>query len=392
MLQKMAYTPNRQYNGAYYKPYSSERQNSFFKRDSIICPICENSEKSYTHKEYELHCVTISHIIRSANLYGESQTFFCNICEFKCFSKDDMIDHVNTLSHDENVESYQKNTKYKNLNNVPAKKRKIVEGTDSGIVVPTKCHGYHGNGETMTNLSKASTDGGFHVTRSVRNEVINKNDDKCNQISAPRFTVLNSKNVPGIRENNFAQKKRDASSENFNISFPKQAVPIKKTTNDETVNRKCSKEEILLKDDIDKNFKFVEENQISDLETITLFSTIYSSPSNDFNNMKSVDCIISSNEKLNNNDNKCGDVNEILNKKYENVGFNDLMDSLRNSHEYISEKEKEAQTIKKEKEEKEKELQRIIKEIDNRCQNIDKEINEKRKEVHFILDKLREIV
>lgn len=59
MLQKMAYTPNRQYNGAYYKPYSSERQNSFFKRDSIICPICENSEKSYTHKVSELYKIIL---------------------------------------------------------------------------------------------------------------------------------------------------------------------------------------------------------------------------------------------------------------------------------------------------------------------------------------------
>uniref|UniRef100_A0A0N5CEM4 C2H2-type domain-containing protein n=1 Tax=Strongyloides papillosus TaxID=174720 RepID=A0A0N5CEM4_STREA len=360
----MSDSSNRQNSSGYHRTSPNERNSSNFRRDVRTCSVCENSKKSFTYKEFEIHCVSVAHVINEARMKGDNSEFSCGICKFKCSSKEDMLNHINAQTHDENLETYQFGNKNKGGDNQFFKKRKVQEGTDSGMLVPTKCHGYYGTGETMSDFSKTSKDGGIHVTRSLRNEVINKNDDEGNQISAPRCTVINNRNLPGIRDNAQTQKKAEISSDSLNFprSFPKQAVP-RKSSRSQTPSDKDNATQNNSSSNLNNNEskQNVKEVPTTDLEQS--ITNIILPPQ--FTNYEQPDRNSNVFTELSNSTQDVKVDEEFFNNKYRNFTTKDLIDSMGQIYNDLGAKKNELL-----------EVQKIIKKYDEEFRYLHKKISE----------------
>uniref|UniRef100_A0A0N4ZG59 C2H2-type domain-containing protein n=1 Tax=Parastrongyloides trichosuri TaxID=131310 RepID=A0A0N4ZG59_PARTI len=245
-------------SSSFSRKYSSSKRNSY--GSTRTCKICKNLTKSFTQKEYDVHCVSIAHIINLHKVSGNNFEQYCTFCKFETKSKDDMINHVNTSSHEENVERCQKN--YKSFgDNYFSRKRTIVKGYDAGIIVPTKCHGFYRTPETLKNLCKKPelNKGDIHVGYTLHNEIINIDDDG-HKISAPRCTVKNNRNLPGIRENFSLQIKKDDTrvKEKSQGCSVRQAIPKKLLTSKDnkiTENVGIKNDIILVKEIVRNNLE-----------------------------------------------------------------------------------------------------------------------------------------
>uniref|UniRef100_A0A0K0F6B1 C2H2-type domain-containing protein n=1 Tax=Strongyloides venezuelensis TaxID=75913 RepID=A0A0K0F6B1_STRVS len=360
----MSDSSNRQNSGGYHRTSPNERNSSNSRRDVRTCSVCENSKKNFTYKEFEIHCVSVAHVINEARMKGDNSEFSCGICKFKCFSKEEMLNHINAQTHDENLETYQCGNKNKGGDNQFFKKRKVQEGTDSGMLVPTKCHGYYGTGETMSDFSKTSKDGGIHVTRSLRNEVLNKKDDETSQISAPRCTIINNRNLPGIRDNAQTQKKAETSSDslNFTRSFPKQAVPRKSSRSqassdkdNATPNNSSSN---LNSNEPKQNVKEVPSTDLEQSTTNTLLPL-------KFTNYVQTDKNSNVFTELSNNTREINVDEEFFNNKYKNSTTEDLISSMGQVYSDLGAKKNELF-----------EVQKIIKKYDEEFRYLYKKISE----------------